>query len=57
MFEEILEVTHRNGTRTIAKSVEDANTMALLWNLGIDAVQGYFLQRPSDNMSFDFELH
>lgn len=56
LFKEILEVTHRNNTRTIAKSVEDANTMALLWNLGIDAVQGYFLQKPSDQMSFDFEL-
>lgn len=56
LFKEILEVTRRNNTRTIAKSVEDANTMALLWNLGIDAVQGYFLQKPSDQMSFDFEL-
>lgn len=40
--------------KTIAKSVEDANTLASLWNLGVDAVQGYFLQEPSENMKYDF---
>lgn len=57
IIQNILTVTQRNHVKTIAKSVENANTLALLWNIGVDAVQGYFLQRPSDNMRFDFDLN
>ena len=56
IIKDIIEVTRRNNVKTIAKSVENANTLALLWNIGIDAVQGYFLQKPSDTMLFDFDL-
>jgi len=56
VIKDIIEVTRRNNVKTIAKSVENANTLALLWNIGIDAVQGYFLQEPSDTMRFDFDL-
>jgi EAL domain-containing protein (putative c-di-GMP-specific phosphodiesterase class I) len=31
---------------TIAERVEDANTMAVLWQLGIEFVQGYFVNTP-----------
>jgi FOG: EAL domain len=57
IMKNIIEVTRRNDVKTIAKSVENANTLALLWNLGIDAVQGYFLQKPADTMQFDFDLN
>ncbi|MBV1875849.1 MAG: EAL domain-containing protein [Cycloclasticus sp.] len=57
VIKDIIEVTRRNNVKTIAKSVENANTLALLWNIGIDAVQGYFLQEPSDIMRFDFDLN
>ena len=56
-IENIIKLARHHQIKTIAKSVEDANTLALLWNLGIDAVQGYFLQKPSDNMRFDFDLN
>ena len=55
-IQNILAVTQRNNVKTIAKSVENANTLALLWNIGVDAVQGYFLQKPSASMHFDFDL-
>ena len=57
IIKNIIEITRRNDVKTIAKSVENANTLALLWNIGIDAVQGYFLQEPSDTMRFDFDLN
>ena len=57
IIKNIIEVTRRNNVKTIAKSVENANTLALLWNIGIDAAQGYFLQEPSDMMRFDFDLN
>lgn len=57
VIQDIVNVTKRNQVRTIAKSVENANALAMLWNIGIDAVQGYFLQRPNDKMLFDFSLN
>jgi EAL domain-containing protein (putative c-di-GMP-specific phosphodiesterase class I) len=39
---------------TVAEFVEDANTLAALWNCGIDYIQGYFLQRPGRDLSYDF---
>jgi EAL domain-containing protein (putative c-di-GMP-specific phosphodiesterase class I)/GGDEF domain-containing protein len=33
---------------TIAERVEDANTMAVLWQLGIEFIQGYFVNRPEE---------
>lgn len=31
---------------TIAERVEDANTMAVLWQLGLEYIQGYFVNQP-----------
>jgi EAL domain-containing protein (putative c-di-GMP-specific phosphodiesterase class I) len=33
---------------TIAERVEDANTMAVLWQLGIEFIQGYFVHEPEE---------
>ncbi len=41
------------GAKSIAVGVEDANTLAALWNLGLNSVQGYFLQEPSEEISLD----
>ncbi len=34
------------GSRTIAERVEDANTMAVLWQLGISYMQGHYVHEP-----------
>ncbi len=44
-----------DGYKTIASGVEDANSLAILWNTGINYIQGYFLQEPSSAISFDEE--
>ena len=36
------------GIETVAERVEDANTMAVLWQLGIEFIQGYFVNAPED---------
>lgn len=36
------------GAVTIAERVEDANTMAVLWQLGIEFIQGYFVNKPEE---------
>ena len=43
------------GYKTIASSVEDASSLAILWNIGVNYIQGYFLQEPSSTITFDTE--
>jgi len=40
--------------KTIAIGVEDANSLAILWTVGVNYTQGYFLQEPSPDISYDF---
>lgn len=42
------------GASTIVGGVEDVKTMPILWSLGVDLIQGFFLQRPYREMSYDF---
>jgi len=44
----LVEAAKRNGVETVAERVEDANTMAVLWQLGIEFIQGYFVNAPED---------
>jgi diguanylate cyclase (GGDEF)-like protein/PAS domain S-box-containing protein len=41
------------GYKTIASNVEDAGSLAILWNVGVNYIQGYFLQEPSSAIVFD----
>ncbi|MDZ7621837.1 MAG: EAL domain-containing protein [Candidatus Competibacteraceae bacterium] len=42
------------GVTTIVTGVEDAAILPALWACGIDYVQGFLLQRPHTDMSYDF---
>jgi diguanylate cyclase (GGDEF)-like protein/PAS domain S-box-containing protein len=44
----LVEAAKRKGVETVAERVEDANTMAVLWQLGIEFIQGYFVNAPED---------
>jgi multidomain signaling protein FimX len=44
----LVEAAKRRGMETVAERVEDANTMAVLWQLGIEFIQGYFVNAPED---------
>jgi PAS domain S-box-containing protein len=45
---ELVERAKTAGATTIAERVEDANTMAVLWQLGVEFVQGYFVNTPEE---------
>ena len=45
----LIEAARERGISTIAERVEDANTMAVLWQLGVQHVQG-FLFRASEEV-------
>jgi multidomain signaling protein FimX len=44
----LVEAAKRKSIETIAERVEDANTMAVLWQLGVEFIQGYFVNAPED---------
>lgn len=43
---QLVETAIKNKIETIAERVEEANTMAILWQLGVQFVQGYFVNEP-----------
>ncbi|MDT8370611.1 MAG: EAL domain-containing protein [Gammaproteobacteria bacterium] len=51
----IIEMTKQAGKRSIAEFVSDANSLALLWRLGVDYAQGYYIHEPSDKLDYNFE--
>ena len=42
------------GKLTIAQHVPDATSLSLLWGMGVNFIQGYFLQEPLPQMEYDF---
>jgi EAL domain-containing protein (putative c-di-GMP-specific phosphodiesterase class I) len=43
-----VEAAREKKVETIAERVEDANTMAVLWQLGVQHLQGYLIQAPEE---------
>lgn len=44
----LVEAAAKRKIETIAERVEDANTMAVLWQIGVQFVQGYFINEPEE---------
>jgi EAL domain-containing protein (putative c-di-GMP-specific phosphodiesterase class I)/GGDEF domain-containing protein len=44
----LVETAIKLKIETIAERVEDANTMAVLWQLGVQFIQGYFVNAPEE---------
>jgi|GEM_PF-1109711 len=57
MFEMMVEQIHEAGTRIIVPHVEDAETMGRLWSLGVDLLQGNFIQKPTQTPDFSLGSH
>jgi diguanylate cyclase (GGDEF)-like protein len=48
----VVELSARVGMRTVAEGVEDAQTLQLLQELGVETAQGYYISRPIPAESF-----
>jgi PAS domain S-box-containing protein len=48
MVKKLVEQAGKLKIETIAERVEDANTMAVLWQLGVQFIQGYFVNAPEE---------
>ncbi|MGH8207484.1 MAG: EAL domain-containing protein [Steroidobacteraceae bacterium] len=44
----IVEAAKQHGVQTVAERIEDANTMAVVWQLGVQYIQGYFVHAPEE---------
>jgi EAL domain-containing protein (putative c-di-GMP-specific phosphodiesterase class I) len=42
----------KHGAKTVATGVEDANSLTVLWTVGVHYIQGYFLQEPSATIEY-----
>lgn len=52
---EMLSLIHVNDINSIVPQIESADMMATLWEMGVNYIQGYFLQEPSDDMAYNFD--
>lgn len=50
----LLNEANGREIEVIVPNVEDPATLQLLWPMGVDLVQGDFIQSPRDNLEFDF---
>lgn len=44
----LVTLARKNYAVTIGERVEDANTMAVLWQLGVEFIQGYYINAPEE---------
>ena len=50
----LVRAAHDGGRHVIAPKVETAQSAASLWTMGIDLIQGNFVQQPGSELGFDF---
>ncbi len=51
----IVMLARKHGIKCVAECVEEAGDLALLWQYGVDFIQGNFVQEPSKQHGYDFE--
>ncbi len=50
----LVRAAHDHGRRVIAPRIEDAQSAATLWTIGVDFIQGNFVQHEAQNLDYDF---
>lgn len=50
----IAEVARSKNVLTIAEHVQDPACLAVLWQHGVNFIQGHYLQHPEGNLNYDF---
>ena len=50
------EQLQKEGIKTVVTHIDEAAQLALLWNIGVNYIQGNFIQEPVDSIVYDAEL-
>lgn len=56
-LKEMLSTLHAQSKQSIVPFVESASVLSVLWQAGVNYIQGYYLQGPSATMSYDFSTN
>ncbi len=51
---EVVQHARQEGMAVIVPNVENAASLQILWPMGVDFVQGDFIQAPQESLEFDF---
>lgn len=54
VIRKIVNAARAGNFQTIAEHVQDPGCLANLWQLGVNFIQGYYLQQPENNLNYDF---
>ena len=50
----VVDRLHDSNQLVIIPAIEDARTAAMLWQTGVDFIQGYFVQAPEAELAYQF---
>jgi diguanylate cyclase (GGDEF)-like protein/PAS domain S-box-containing protein len=50
----ITETATKMNKMTIAQCIHDASSLSVLWGMGVNFIQGHFLQEPMPELNYDF---
>ncbi len=53
---ELVSELHQADKITIVPFVENAGVLSKLWQSGVHYIQGYYLQEPTEQMNYDFDM-
>lgn len=53
-IERVAEAGRSNNILTIAEHVQDPACLAILWQHGVNFIQGFYLQQPEKSLDYDF---
>ena len=51
---QITNISHEKGIFTIADQIQDATTVATLWQCGVNFIQGEYIKSPDESLTYDF---
>jgi len=54
IVKKIVKIARKNKIQLIAESVQEASYLPIIWQYDFNFVQGYFLQVPDEEMTYDF---
>ena len=53
-IKEITDTAHSMNKLVIVQQVSDPNALSVLFGIGVNFIQGHFLQEPSEQLNYDF---
>jgi len=55
LVKEFVALAHESNKQCIAECVDNPATLAILWQCGVDMMQGNFVQEPDRELAYNFE--